>query len=50
MSFDKQNVRDYLESINWNKQPPVPELPADVVNNTRSKYLEALRLLTDKMY
>jgi phosphoribosylaminoimidazole-succinocarboxamide synthase len=46
MSFDKQYVRDYLESIGWEKQPPVPELPTDVVNNTRSKYMEALRLLT----
>ena len=46
MSFDKQYVRDYLESIHWNKQPPVPELPPEVVANTRSKYLEALRLLT----
>jgi len=46
MSFDKQYVRDYLESIGWKKQPPVPELPSNVVNNTRSKYLEALRLLT----
>ncbi len=45
-SFDKQYVRDYLESINWNKQPPVPELPPEVVNNTRTKYLEALRIIT----
>lgn len=45
-SFDKQYVRDYLESINWNKQPPVPELPAEIVNNTRAKYLEALRIIT----
>lgn len=46
MSFDKQYVRDYLESIGWEKQPPVPVLPEEVVNNTRLKYLEALRLLT----
>jgi phosphoribosylaminoimidazole-succinocarboxamide synthase len=45
-SFDKQFVRDYLESIRWNKQPPVPSLPDDVVANTRAKYLEAFRRLT----
>jgi phosphoribosylaminoimidazole-succinocarboxamide synthase len=45
-SFDKQYVRDYLESIHWNKQPPVPELPADVVRNTRAKYTEAFERLT----
>jgi phosphoribosylaminoimidazole-succinocarboxamide synthase len=44
-SFDKQYVRDYLESIKWNKQPPVPSLPDDVVLRTREKYLEAFRLL-----
>ena len=37
-SFDKQFVRDYLESIRWNKQPPVPSLPPDVVSRTRDKY------------
>ncbi len=46
-SFDKQYVRDYLESIHWNKQPPVPELPEEVVRNTRSKYTEAFKRLTD---
>ena len=45
-SFDKQYVRDYLESIKWNKQPPVPSLPPDVVEGTRSKYLDAFRRLT----
>jgi phosphoribosylaminoimidazole-succinocarboxamide synthase len=45
-SFDKQYVRDYLESIEWNKQPPVPSLPADVVSRTREKYLDAYRRLT----
>jgi phosphoribosylaminoimidazole-succinocarboxamide synthase len=45
-SFDKQFVRDYLESIHWNKQPPVPSLPDDVVARTRAKYLEAYRRLT----
>ena len=47
-SFDKQFVRDYLESIRWNKQPPVPSLPADVVERTRAKYLEAFRRLTGR--
>lgn len=45
-SFDKQFVRDYLEMIKWNKQAPAPSLPADVVEGTRQKYLEAFRLLT----
>jgi len=47
-SFDKQYVRDYLESIRWNKQPPAPSLPDEVVRNTSAKYLEAYRLLTGK--
>jgi len=47
-SFDKQYVRDYLEAIHWNKQPPVPSLPDDVVLRTREKYLEAFRRLTDR--
>jgi len=47
-SFDKQFVRDYLERIRWNKQPPVPSLPDDVVENTRKKYVEAFRLLTGR--
>jgi len=45
-SFDKQFVRDYLERIRWNKQPPVPALPDDVVQKTREKYVEAFRRLT----
>ena len=45
-SFDKQFVRDYLEEIKWNKQPPVPALPEDVIARTRNKYLEAFRVLT----
>jgi phosphoribosylaminoimidazole-succinocarboxamide synthase len=45
-SFDKQFVRDYLEEIGWNKQPPVPSLPDRVVEGTRAKYLEAYRRLT----
>ena len=47
-SFDKQFVRDYLESIRWNKQAPAPSLPQDVVQRTREKYIEAFRLLTDR--
>ncbi len=47
-SFDKQFVRDYLESIRWNKQPPVPSLPDDVVDRTREKYLDAFRRLTGR--
>jgi phosphoribosylaminoimidazole-succinocarboxamide synthase len=44
-SFDKQFVRDYLERIGWNKQPPAPELPKDIVEATSGKYREALRIL-----
>jgi phosphoribosylaminoimidazole-succinocarboxamide synthase len=47
-SFDKQYVRDYLESIHWNKQPPVPSLPAEVVQGTRNKYLDAYRRLAGR--
>ena len=47
-SFDKQFVRDYLESIHWNKRAPAPALPENVVRPTREKYLEAFRLLTGK--
>ncbi len=47
-SFDKQFVRDYLERIHWNKQPPVPSLPDDVVEKTREKYVEAFRRLTGR--
>jgi phosphoribosylaminoimidazole-succinocarboxamide synthase len=45
-SFDKQFVRDYLEAITWNKQPPAPALPDDVVARTRAKYVEAFERLT----
>ena len=45
-SFDKQYVRDYLERIGWNKQAPAPALPAEVVEGTRRKYMEAFSLLT----
>jgi len=47
-SFDKQYVRDYLESIHWNKQAPAPALPDEVVARTREKYLQAFRLLTGR--
>ena len=47
-SFDKQFVRDYLERINWNKQPPAPALPEEIVNATSAKYVEALRILTGR--
>jgi phosphoribosylaminoimidazole-succinocarboxamide synthase len=45
-SFDKQFVRDYLESLHWNKKPPAPHLPPDVLARTSNNYREALRLLT----
>jgi len=49
-SFDKQYVRDHLLSVNWNKQPPAPSLPEDIIRNTRKKYLEALTQLTGDSY
>jgi len=47
-SFDKQYVRDYLEKIRWNKQPPAPALPADVAQHTSEKYVEAYRRLVGR--
>lgn len=47
-SYDKQFVRDYLESIHWNKQPPAPVLPDEVVRKTSEKYREAYRVLTGR--
>jgi phosphoribosylaminoimidazole-succinocarboxamide synthase len=47
-SFDKQYVRDWLESQRWNKRPPAPQLPADVLARTAEKYIEALRMLTGR--
>jgi len=47
-SFDKQFVRDYLETLNWDKTPPAPALPSEVVAKTEEKYLEAYRRLTGK--
>jgi len=49
-SFDKQFVRDYLESINWNKTPPAPDLPDDIVEKTADKYLEAFKRITGYDY
>ena len=49
-SFDKQYVRDHLLSVKWNKQPPAPSLPEDIIRNTRKKYLEALTQLTGDSY
>jgi phosphoribosylaminoimidazole-succinocarboxamide synthase len=45
-SYDKQYLRDYLESLGWNKKPPPPPLPPEVIANTRSRYLQALKVLT----
>jgi len=47
-SFDKQFVRDYLETLSWNKQPPAPDLPAEVIEKTADKYREAYRLITGR--
>jgi len=48
VSLDKQFVRDYLESLDWDKNPPAPELPDEVVAKTSAKYLDAYRMLTGK--
>lgn len=45
-SYDKQYLRDYLEGLNWNKHPPPPPLPLEVINNTRARYFKALKALT----
>lgn len=47
-SFDKQYVRDYLEKLGWDKKPPAPKLPQEVVNRTSRKYLEAYELITER--
>ena len=47
-SFDKQYVRDYLESVYWNKQAPAPSLPADIIARTRAKYMQAFTMLTGR--
>lgn len=49
-SFDKQYLRDYLESCDWDKTPPAPQLPEEVIKNTRDKYLRAYELLTGKKF
>ena len=46
-SFDKQFVRDYLETLDWDKTPPAPALPEEIIMKSREKYLEAYKLLTD---
>ena len=48
LSYDKQYVRDYLESIHWNKQPPAPALPAEVAAKTGDKYRQAYSALTGR--
>jgi phosphoribosylaminoimidazole-succinocarboxamide synthase len=49
-SYDKQYVRDFLIAMNWNKKPPAPSLPEKIIQDTRSKYLEALKQLTGNSY
>jgi phosphoribosylaminoimidazole-succinocarboxamide synthase len=46
VSFDKQFLRDYLETLHWDKKPPAPQLPQDIIEKTRAKYEEALRIFT----
>jgi phosphoribosylaminoimidazole-succinocarboxamide synthase len=48
MSYDKQFVRDYLETLTWNKQPPAPPLPPEVIRKTSEKYREAYHALTGR--
>ena len=45
-SFDKQFVRDYLETLDWDKTPPAPALPEEIVDKTARKYLQALKMIT----
>ncbi|HLS85280.1 MAG TPA: phosphoribosylaminoimidazolesuccinocarboxamide synthase, partial [Burkholderiales bacterium] len=47
-SYDKQYVRDYLETLGWDKKPPAPRLPAEVIAKTSEKYREALQRLTGR--
>jgi len=49
-SYDKQFLREYLESLDWNKQPPAPQLPEEIIEATRNRYLEAYRLLTGREF
>ena len=48
ISYDKQYVRDYLETTGWNKEPPAPPLPADVVTNTARRYAEIFEKITGR--
>jgi phosphoribosylaminoimidazole-succinocarboxamide synthase len=50
VSFDKQYVRDYLETLDWDKTPPGPNLPDEIVNRTQAKYKQACKLLTGKEF
>ena len=45
-AFDKQYVRDYLETLDWDKTPPGPELPAEIIEKSQARYLEAYQILT----
>ena len=49
-SFDKQFVRDYLLSLTWDQKPPAPTLPAEIIQKTSQRYLEAYRRLTEKEF
>ena len=49
-SFDKQFVRDFLETCHWDKTPPAPSLPPDIITRTRQKYIEAYERLTGKKF
>ena len=49
-SYDKQYLRDYLKSTGWNKQPPAPELPKEVIQVTSNKYIEAFQTLTGQLF
>lgn len=48
VSFDKQFVRDYLETLNWDKNPPAPKLPAEIINKTSDKYLQVFKMITGR--
>jgi phosphoribosylaminoimidazole-succinocarboxamide synthase len=49
-SFDKQFVRDYLIKINWDKEPPAPNLPPEIIEQTRQRYIEAFQKITGKEF
>jgi len=50
LSFDKQFVRDWLETTSWNKNSPPPDLPAEIIAKTREKYIEAFEQLTESSF